>query len=437
MPKITILTAAHIKSSSECNWLREAIVSVRRQTFTDWEMIVVDDLSPHHLAALQDEFGADERIRWFRTPARVGPAIARNTAVSLSESEAIIALDADDMLADGVTLDIMYRTWKPDKKLIIYGFLQLLEEKAGIFQLGKPYKLPAYSFQGVTNLNGLMPVTALHSKECHRRAGGWKPELEAGLEDVEYWISAGKAGFCGQRIPRQTLLYRKHEGGRAFQLKNVNMRKREMEQLIVKMHADIFEGRFPVGCCGGGGGVVLLSPKKIKGKITTLDTYPDNEKMWVEYKGPRPKSFKIIGPTLRMDYLIEGPAHKFEIHQSDQDTFRRAGDFIVDIPVPPSEKELAEMVVIEEAFNSPAPKLTPVERIIPASQPIVTEIERPSLDLDQMKDVLPGSLQALLVAGGWTISALAGAEVSQLIKYRGIGKVTANKIIQKARGIAQ
>lgn len=433
MPKISVLTAAHIKSSSGCNWLREAIESVRRQTFTDWEMIIVDDLSPYRLAALQDEFGADERVRWFRTPAQVGPAVARNTAVSLSESEAIIALDADDMLANGVTLDIMHRAWEGDKTLIIYGFLQLLEEKAGIFQLGKPYKLPEYSFQGVMNLNGLMPVTALHSKECHRRAGGWKPELEAGLEDVEYWISAGKAGFCGQRLPRQTLLYRKHEGGRAFELKHKNMRKREMEQLIVKMHADIFEGRFPVGCCGGRGGVVKLSSKKIKGKITTLDTYPDNEKIWIEYKGPRQKSFKIIGPTLRMDYLIEGVAHKFEIHQSDQNIFRRAGDFIVDIPAPPSERELAEMVIIEESFNSPGPQVTFVERVIPASQPTVTEIERPSFDLDQMKDVLSGSLQASLVGGGWTIEALASANVTQLIKYKGIGKVRAERIIQKAQ----
>ena len=97
MPKISILTPAFIDSSEKLGWLREMFHTLQRQHFTDWEAIIVDDSSPLSLDSLKVEFPS---FRWLRTSENSGPAKCRNLAASLALSEALLAVDADDLLAD-------------------------------------------------------------------------------------------------------------------------------------------------------------------------------------------------------------------------------------------------------------------------------------------------------------------------------------------------
>ncbi|MGH7273887.1 MAG: glycosyltransferase family 2 protein, partial [Nitrospiria bacterium] len=247
MPKLSIITPAFIDSQDRLNWFGETLDSVLTQGFTDWESIIIDDCSPTDLAGLKREF-SDPRFRWFRTSQNSGPALCRNTAAALAESGALLPIDADDILADENALAVLYDAWQSDKFRIVYGDLQRLENG----ERGKIYNLPEYTFNKALDTNGIMPVTALHSVECHVKAGGWKPELNYGLEDVEYWIAAGKAGFCGQKTHGVVLLYRRHETSRHARLKT-ERHETEMRNKIVDMHRDVYEGRFPMGCCGGGG----------------------------------------------------------------------------------------------------------------------------------------------------------------------------------------
>lgn len=76
-------------------WLPETIASVRAQTVTDWELIVVDDGSTDGTAAIvkgQD----DDRVRLISQP-NSGVSIARNRGISEARGEFIAFLDADDL----------------------------------------------------------------------------------------------------------------------------------------------------------------------------------------------------------------------------------------------------------------------------------------------------------------------------------------------------
>jgi glycosyltransferase involved in cell wall biosynthesis len=251
MTQISIITPAYIDTPEKADWLKETVQSVQAQDFTDWEMIVVDDASPLAL-----DLPDDPRVRVVRAAQNSKPSLCRNTAAALARSECLLPLDADDRLPAG-TLRVMFELWNEDRKRVVYGDMQRLEpQESGGYDLGKEVKFPPYEFQRTLDFRGTIPVTAMHSKEAHTRAGGWKEEFDAGLEDVEYWISCGLAGFCGYHIDHVTLYYRRSQQNRSWHMRRTNQREGMMRNIIYQMHENIYEGRdYPMSCCGGKGGV--------------------------------------------------------------------------------------------------------------------------------------------------------------------------------------
>lgn len=77
--------------------LLRAISSAQNQTVSDIEIVVVDDASTDHTAALVKEcMAADPRIRLYSQAVNSGPAAARNLALRHSSGEWVALLDADD-----------------------------------------------------------------------------------------------------------------------------------------------------------------------------------------------------------------------------------------------------------------------------------------------------------------------------------------------------
>ncbi len=74
-------------------WLAEALESVRRQTFTDWEVVVVDDDSTEDLTWVSD---VDTNVRLVRQ-AHGGASVARNRGVLVSAGSLIAFMDQDDL----------------------------------------------------------------------------------------------------------------------------------------------------------------------------------------------------------------------------------------------------------------------------------------------------------------------------------------------------
>ncbi len=72
--------------------------SVIKQTYRNWELIVVDDCSADKTAELvQDYMAKDERIKYHKLEKNSGAAVARNTAVELARGKHMAFLDSDDV----------------------------------------------------------------------------------------------------------------------------------------------------------------------------------------------------------------------------------------------------------------------------------------------------------------------------------------------------
>ena len=84
-------------------FLGETIRAVLAQTYTDWELIIVDDCSQDDTEALVSAFARkDPRIRYYRLSRNAGAAAARTEAMRQAGGEYMAFCDSDDV-------------WFPDK----------------------------------------------------------------------------------------------------------------------------------------------------------------------------------------------------------------------------------------------------------------------------------------------------------------------------------
>ncbi|HEX7153848.1 MAG TPA: glycosyltransferase [Thermoanaerobaculia bacterium] len=93
MPRVSIL----LPSYNAAPYVDAAIESVLRQTFTDWELIAVDDASTDGTAA-RLEAHASSRVHVHRNPRNLGMTGNWNRCLSLATGTFVLKLDADDAL---------------------------------------------------------------------------------------------------------------------------------------------------------------------------------------------------------------------------------------------------------------------------------------------------------------------------------------------------
>lgn len=88
-----------ITPSYNCqNFIAETIESVQRQTYENWEMIIVDDCSTDNTRKIVDGYiKRDKRIKYVCLGKNSGAAAARTAAMKLAKGSYMAFLDSDDL----------------------------------------------------------------------------------------------------------------------------------------------------------------------------------------------------------------------------------------------------------------------------------------------------------------------------------------------------
>lgn len=80
------------------NYVGRCIESLKTQTYSDWQMILVDDGSKDKsLEICQGYAGADNRIRVIHQE-NAGPGIARNVGLEYAKGKYVVFIDSDDYI---------------------------------------------------------------------------------------------------------------------------------------------------------------------------------------------------------------------------------------------------------------------------------------------------------------------------------------------------
>lgn len=94
--RISGLVSIIMPSYNTAPYIREAIQSVLEQTYTKWELIIVDDCSTDNFDEVLSEI-SDERIKIYKNKKNIGAAISRNKALRVARGQWIAYLDSDDL----------------------------------------------------------------------------------------------------------------------------------------------------------------------------------------------------------------------------------------------------------------------------------------------------------------------------------------------------
>lgn len=96
-------------------YIGETIESVINQTYTNWEMIIVDDCSKDNTKETVEEYSKkDSRIKYYCLEENSGAAVARTRAMQLAEGQYMAFLDSDDIWLSN-KLECQIRFMKQEK----------------------------------------------------------------------------------------------------------------------------------------------------------------------------------------------------------------------------------------------------------------------------------------------------------------------------------
>jgi len=104
------LVSIIMPSYNTARFIGETINSVLSQTYTNWELIIVDDCSTDNTDEVVGSFLSDERIRYLKNEKNSGAAVSRNYALREAKGKWIAFLDSDDI-------------WLPEKLEKQIGFM--------------------------------------------------------------------------------------------------------------------------------------------------------------------------------------------------------------------------------------------------------------------------------------------------------------------------
>ena len=213
----SIIMPAYNASST----IGDSIESVLKQTYSNWELIVVNDCSNDNTSEKVVEYSArDKRIKLINKLKNEGVGSARNTGVLNSNSEWIAFLDSDDMWSEDKLEKILELMRKnPNGKLFFTGSAFInYEGKRSNYILQVPQKI---DFEELLKQNLISCSSVVVSKESMLKYNMPKGNLH---EDYATWLSILKDEPFAYGLNEPLLIYRMSKNSKSGnKLKAVKM----------------------------------------------------------------------------------------------------------------------------------------------------------------------------------------------------------------------
>lgn len=199
-PFVSVILPTYNRSHS----IMRAVRSVLRQTYRNFELLVVDDGSSDDTAALFEKMD-DDRLHYMQCTEHLGVAVARNTGIQASHGSLIAFQDSDDVwLPEKLALQIeRMNRCGPDTGVVYSPFLRV---RGTMFS---EFPAPIARLQGDLSeplLYGNLVSTqvALVRQECFGKVGLFDEHLPC-LVDWELWLRISKVYkfACVDRILAQ------------------------------------------------------------------------------------------------------------------------------------------------------------------------------------------------------------------------------------------
>lgn len=233
LPLVSVCIPAHRAE----RYLAETLASVRAQSFTNWELVLVEDGSRDGTEEIVKAFASEggQPVRYIRNEGKGGPSVARNMAIGEALAPWIALLDADDLWMPDHLEDLLSIAEKNTAHFVHSACVMFEDASGKDLYIRAPSKksmlsIPMALFDG---RYVIQPSSVLLRRDCWLQLGGFSSAI-VGVEDREMWIRCVRAGIVPVYSGRATCRYRKH----ADSLSQNAAKMAEANALVFDLHRD-------------------------------------------------------------------------------------------------------------------------------------------------------------------------------------------------------
>jgi len=207
---IIIRISVVIPRYNQGQFLNDAIESVQKSTFEDYEMIIVNDgstdiLTQQIFRTLEERFRNHPRVKIIHQENQ-GLGGARNSGVRIARGEYILPLDADNKIRPHYMSKAVEILDNHPEIGVVYGYAQFFGAREGIWEM------QAFDKRKVL-LGNLLEACSAYRRKIWEEGNGYDNDMGImGYEDWDLWIGAMERGWKFHLVKEVLFDYRVAEG---------------------------------------------------------------------------------------------------------------------------------------------------------------------------------------------------------------------------------
>lgn len=231
-PEISVIMAVYNTEK----YLDESIKSVLNQTFSNFELIIINDNSKDNsLKIIQKYQQIDKRIILLNNSENIGPAASRNEGIKISKSKYIAILDSDDISLPK-RLESQYEFLESHPDVFLCGTRALFIDEDG-------YTINRSEFIiGNEKIKQIMPRRncIIHSSIMFRNEGIYYREKFTYAQDYDFYLILLSKGLVLENLKDILVKYRVVSG-------NISSKGRNKQDLFAEKAQSFYKQRAKVG----------------------------------------------------------------------------------------------------------------------------------------------------------------------------------------------
>ena len=195
---VSIITPSY----NSAKFIKQCIESVIAQTYTNWEMLIVDDYSSDNSLQILKKYN-DKRIQLIELDENVGASESRNVAIRKAKGKYIAFLDSDDL-------------WEPQKLEKQISFMEsediafsfsayqpMSDDELKLYSIIHAPKIVTYSSYLKKTIIGCLTVIIDREK-----TGGFEMPKIRSSHDMALWLLIMRRGFDAYGLDENLARYR-------------------------------------------------------------------------------------------------------------------------------------------------------------------------------------------------------------------------------------
>ena len=235
MKKTTPLISVVMPFYNAAAFLDESIQSILKQTFRDFELILINDASSDNSDEVVQKYLSDTRVRYICNDTRTGIVVNLNRGVSAAKAELIARMDGDD-ISQPERFQRQYDYMSAHKDIALLGsYVEIIDENGVPLQISKKPTEHEDIKKVCFYYGPFVHPVVMFRKSVVENVGGYRGQYEL-TEDIDLFFRIIYEGYRTANLPEVLLKYRQHGGSTSRRSKEIGRKSFRLKKEIVKKY---------------------------------------------------------------------------------------------------------------------------------------------------------------------------------------------------------